>query len=188
MYKEWQTILCQEYGKGLNESNIQEFLHHFLGEFLLEIYLQKVTVEREKKITTVRQLLMCMILKGPFFMILKVHKIENFFCSDFEFCPISLLIMHKYVIRFWGENFLIGPLWGELRLFRVVLRLRGMKKIFELIQKIFSFFFFYEPFIWANTSFYEIRSINCARDGFMRQYWAKMSIYSPKSQTKRNRV
>jgi hypothetical protein len=27
---------------------------------------------------------------------LKVHKIENFFGSDFEFCVISLLIMLKY--------------------------------------------------------------------------------------------
>jgi hypothetical protein len=27
---------------------------------------------------------------------LKVHKIENFFCSDFEFCVISLLVMLKY--------------------------------------------------------------------------------------------
>ncbi len=29
-------------------------------------------------------------------MLLKVHKIENFFGSDFEFCVISLLIMLKY--------------------------------------------------------------------------------------------
>ncbi len=27
---------------------------------------------------------------------LKVHKIENFFCSDFELCVISLLVMLKY--------------------------------------------------------------------------------------------
>ncbi len=27
--------------------------------------------------------------------ILKVHKNENFFGFDFEFCPISLLVMHK---------------------------------------------------------------------------------------------
>jgi hypothetical protein len=27
---------------------------------------------------------------------LKVHKIENFFGSDFEFCVISLLVMLKY--------------------------------------------------------------------------------------------
>ncbi len=26
---------------------------------------------------------------------LKVHKIENFFDSDFEICVISLLVMHK---------------------------------------------------------------------------------------------
>jgi hypothetical protein len=28
-------------------------------------------------------------------LILKVHKIENFFGFDFESCPISLLVMHK---------------------------------------------------------------------------------------------
>jgi hypothetical protein len=27
---------------------------------------------------------------------LKVHKIENFFGLDFEFCTISLLVMSKY--------------------------------------------------------------------------------------------
>jgi hypothetical protein len=27
---------------------------------------------------------------------LKVHKIENFFGSDFEFCVVSLLVMLKY--------------------------------------------------------------------------------------------
>jgi hypothetical protein len=36
---------------------------------------------------------------------------------------------------------LIGPLLGEVRFFRVVLGLRGMKKIFELGQKSFSFLF-----------------------------------------------
>ena len=41
---------------------------------------------------------------------------------------------------------MIGPLWGELQLFRVVLRLRGMKKIFELGQKnIFFTFLFMNP-------------------------------------------
>ena len=66
---------------------------------------------------------------------------------------------------------------GELRLFRVVLGLRGMKKIFELGQKNIFLFFIYEPFIWANTSFSEIRPINRARDGFMCQSWAKMSKF-----------
>ncbi len=35
---------------------------------------------------------------------------------------------------------MIGPLWGELRLFRVVLGLRGMKKMFKIGQKNFFFF------------------------------------------------
>jgi hypothetical protein len=36
---------------------------------------------------------------------------------------------------------LIGPVLGEVRFFRVVLRLRGMKKYFELGQNnIFGFF------------------------------------------------
>ena len=32
------------------------------------------------------------------------------------------------------NNFFIGPLWGELRLFRAVLRLRGMEKKFKIGQ------------------------------------------------------
>ncbi len=40
---------------------------------------------------------------------------------------------------------LIGPVLGEVRFFRVVLRLHGMKKEFEIGQKIF--FFFIEPIL-----------------------------------------
>ncbi len=43
---------------------------------------------------------------------------------------------------------MIGPIWGKLRLFRIVLRLLGMKKIFELGQNFFKFFFIYEPYIY----------------------------------------
>ena len=45
---------------------------------------------------------------------------------------------------------MIGPLWGELRLFRVVLGLRRMKKFFELGQTFFFFSFvkpIYEPIL-----------------------------------------
>jgi hypothetical protein len=35
--------------------------------------------------------------------------------------------------------FFIGPLWGELRLFRVILRLRRMKKNFMIGQNFFLF-------------------------------------------------
>ncbi len=59
---------------------------------------------------------------------LKVHKIENFFDYDFGICVISLLVMSKY-LDFTKKKFLIGPLLGEVRFFRIVLGLRGMKKI-----------------------------------------------------------
>ncbi len=40
-------------------------------------------------------------------MILKVHKNENFFGFDFEFCTVSLLVMLKYegfvkIILYWA--------------------------------------------------------------------------------------
>ncbi len=35
---------------------------------------------------------------------------------------------------------MIGQLWEELRLFRVVLRLRGMKKIFKIGRNFYLFF------------------------------------------------
>ncbi len=75
-----------------------------------------------------------------------------------------------------------------------------MEKIFELGQKNIFLFFIYDPFIWANTSFSEIRSINGARDNFMCQIWAKMSKFillslrlsgiefSLESQTKQNPI
>ncbi len=53
---------------------------------------------------------------------LRVHKNENFFGFDFEFL-YYFIVSYAKIIRFWGTHFLIGPLWGELRLFGVVLRL-----------------------------------------------------------------
>jgi hypothetical protein len=64
---------------------------------------------------------------------LKVYKNGNFFGSDFEFCTTSLCLN----IKILGKLFVIGPLWGELRLVRVVLRLRGTKKIFKIGQIFF---------------------------------------------------
>ena len=49
-------------------------------------------------------------------------------------------------IKILLKNFLIGPVLGEVRFFRVVLRLCGMKKNFELGGKnIFGFFSFMNP-------------------------------------------
>ncbi len=53
-----------------------------------------------------------------------VHKVENFFGSDFEFCVISLLVMLKYqgfVKKFFDQATIVGdtiiPL--SLRLSRI---------------------------------------------------------------------
>ncbi len=51
-------------------------------------------------------------------------------------------IVHFVLFHCWlcinkkclGKNLLIGSLWGELRLFRVVLRLNRTKKIFKIGQ------------------------------------------------------
>ena len=50
------------------------------------------------------------------------------------------IVSYAEIIRFWGKILLIGPLWGELRLFRVVLGLGGMKKNVKIGQKFFLFF------------------------------------------------
>jgi hypothetical protein len=49
--------------------------------------------------------------------LLKVHKIEIFFGFDFEICIISLLVK---ILRFYKKIFLIRPLLGEIRFFRLV--------------------------------------------------------------------
>ncbi len=61
---------------------------------------------------------------------LKVHKIENFFDSDFGIYVISLLfVSYVKILSFYQKNFLIGLLLGEVRFFRVVLGLRGNSSI-----------------------------------------------------------
>jgi hypothetical protein len=67
---------------------------------------------------------------------LQVHKNENFFGFDFKFCIVLLLVMLKY--KGYVTKIFIGPLWGEVGLFRVVLRLRGIKNCFKPWPKIYS--------------------------------------------------
>ncbi len=44
--------------------------------------------------------------------ILQVHKIENFFGSEFEFCTISLSVLLKYQ-DFVKRIFRLGHEWGR---------------------------------------------------------------------------
>ncbi len=69
---------------------------------------------------------------------LKVHKIEKFFDSDFGHLRYFFVSYIK-ILRLYKKKFLIGPLLGEVGFFRVVLGLRGMKKNFELGQKNYFF-------------------------------------------------
>ncbi len=50
-------------------------------------------------------------------------------------------VRYVKILIFYPNNFLIGPFLGEVRFFRVVLGLRGMKKNFELGPQKFVFLF-----------------------------------------------
>ncbi len=68
-------------------------------------------------------------------------------------------VSYVKILRFYKNNFLIGPLLGEVRFFRVVLGLRGMKKNFEQGQKFFFSFLQLWTLNMTQYSFYE-NSIN----------------------------
>ncbi len=96
---------------------------------------------------------------------LKVHKIEIFFGFDFE-----IKILQKKIFD-WAS---IG---GGMIYPRSLKTMRNEKNFWAWSTKIFFVFFIYESFLWANTSFSKIRSINCVRDGFMCWSWAKLSKF-----------
>jgi hypothetical protein len=54
-------------------------------------------------------------------------------------------VSYVKILRFYKKKFLIGPLLGEVRFFRVVLGLRKMKKKFEVGQN----FLFYFLQLWT---------------------------------------
>ncbi len=62
-----------------------------------------------------------------------------------------------------------------------ILRLRKMKKFFELGQKNILFFFHLWTLYMSQYKFFQNLIHNCARDGFMCQSWAKMSKFNPLS-------
>jgi hypothetical protein len=90
-------------------------------------------------------------------------------------------VSYVKILSFYKKKFWIGPLLGEVQFFRVVLGLRGMKKLFELGPKIFFFFFNYGPSIWPYTSFLKIQSMKCSRNDFMCRFGVKMSNFIPLS-------
>ncbi len=73
------------------------------------------------------------------------HSLQSAFkgTQDWEFFWLRFWNLRYFfvscvkILRFYKKKFLIGPLLGEVRFFRVVLGLRGMKKNLELGPKIF---------------------------------------------------
>jgi hypothetical protein len=76
---------------------------------------------------------------------LNVHKIEIFFCFDFEICNISLLVMSKYILRFCKTKIFDWASIGGGTIFLRNLKTTRNEKIFELGQKFFKFFSFMNP-------------------------------------------
>ncbi len=68
-----------------------------------------------------------------------------------RFWNLRYFFIYVKILRFYNYIFLIGPLLGEVRFFRVVLGLRGMKKNFELGP---TFFFFLLKFYTLNMTQY----------------------------------
>jgi hypothetical protein len=61
------------------------------------------------------------------------------------------------------------------------LKTKQDKTFFKIAQKFFIFYIIYDPLIFANNRFSQIRSINSSRDGDMCQSWAKTSKFLPLS-------
>ena len=69
---------------------------------------------------------------------------------------------------------------GELRLFRVVLRLRGMKKIFKIGQKIFFFFKSYMTLKYLLIiDFPKFEPLTAAEMALCGNLGPNVKIYSP---------
>ncbi len=76
-----------------------------------------------------------------------LQKIANYFkgTQDWEFFWLRFwnlryfFVSYVKILRFYKTFFFIGPLLGEVRFFRIVLGLNGMKKNFELGTKFFFF-------------------------------------------------
>ncbi len=68
-------------------------------------------------------------------LILKLHKNENFFCFDFEFCTVSLPVMLKY--EGFVKTILDWAIMGGGRITPRSLKTTGIKIVFNLGQFFF---------------------------------------------------
>ncbi len=86
------STVSKDQDKSINRTNIYRRVRIFLSLliFALLFFWTKFHTLSEKCFSAIYA------VKTQFSLLLKVHKNENFFGFDFEFCTISLLVMSKY--------------------------------------------------------------------------------------------
>ena len=88
-------------------------------------------------------------------------------------------VSYVKILRFYKKNFLIGPLLGEVRFFRVVLGLRGMKKNFELGQKFFFLSSIMDPKYDPILVFWKFNQLNAPGTTLCVDLGSKCQILFP---------
>jgi hypothetical protein len=76
----------------------KEIINFYIeSRFRFLVYRQESEASYVSRVSKHSTLLRCYLSSKSFLLLnyLKVHKNENFFSFDFEFCTISLLVMHK---------------------------------------------------------------------------------------------
>ncbi len=68
----------------------------YTADYTVIVYLFMFIEKEAKFVRPPQSRLKPPVPLSPFRLSLKVHKIENFFDSDFGICVISLLVMPKY--------------------------------------------------------------------------------------------
>ncbi len=111
------------------------------------LFMYKTTIKPEHA-----DIVLLFSLVGYSPVLLKVHKIENFFGFVFEFCTVSLLIMLKYE-GFVKKKFLLGHYGGGGRIIPRSLKTTGNAHFFQPRLKLLFLKIFYEPFIFAKKNF-----------------------------------
>ena len=109
--------------------------------------------------------------------VLKVHKIEIFLALILKFVFFLYYLCQN--IKILQKKFLIGPLLGEVRFFRVVLGLWGMKKNFELGPKFFFLFSIMDPKYDPILVFWKFNQLNAPGTTLCVDLGSKCQILFP---------
>ena len=88
-------------------------------------------------------------------------------------------VSYVKILRFYKKIFLIGPLLGEVRFFRVVLGLQGMKTFFEPGQKILFLSSIMDPKYDPLLIFWKFNQLNAPGRLYVLIWGKNAKFYSP---------